>query len=117
MEFQVSEVVERLEAGVNAHASGEEHRKPESRNSTGFFDTEGCSLSTVLRNLEELVKKTESDYEYGEIRLQPKDSGGCAAILSHSLIALFGRLERSHTARLGAHIASETSVWLAHMFR
>ncbi|XP_047994845.1 pyridoxal-dependent decarboxylase domain-containing protein 1 isoform X2 [Leguminivora glycinivorella] len=118
LEFQVSEVVERLEAGVNAHEAGDDERRREPRKiSAGFFEPEETSMDEILKVLEELVLKTDPSCESAEPPLLPTDAVTRAAILSHSIAALFGRLERSHAARLGAHVASETSRWMAHMFR
>ncbi|CAD0199575.1 unnamed protein product [Chrysodeixis includens] len=118
LEFQVSEVVGRLEAGVNAQDAQEEEKKPEPRKiSAGFFEPEETSMDEILKVLEELVLKTDPSCESVEPPLLPTDAVTRAAILSHSISALFGRLERSHAARLGAHIATETTRWMAHMFR
>ncbi|XP_063898565.1 pyridoxal-dependent decarboxylase domain-containing protein 1 [Helicoverpa armigera] len=118
LEFQVSEVVGRLEAGVNAQDVQEEEKRPEPRKiSAGFFEPEETSMDAILKVLEDLVLKTDPSCESVEPPLLPTDAVTRAAILSHSISALFGRLERSHAARLGAHIASETTRWMAHMFR
>ncbi|XP_049869482.1 pyridoxal-dependent decarboxylase domain-containing protein 1 [Pectinophora gossypiella] len=118
LEFQVSEVVGRLEAGVNAQDAGDEEKRREPRKiSAGFFEPEETSMDDILKILEDLVLKTDPSCESVEPPLLPTDSVTRAAILSHSIAALFGRLERSHAARLGAHIASETTRWMAHMFR
>ncbi|XP_075973924.1 pyridoxal-dependent decarboxylase domain-containing protein 1 [Anticarsia gemmatalis] len=118
LEFQVSEVVGRLEAGVNAQDAQEEEKKREPRKiSAGFFEPEETSMDEILKVLEELVLKTDPSCESVEPPLLPTDAVTRAAILSHSISALFGRLERSHAARLGAHIATETTRWMAHMFR
>ncbi|CAH0723120.1 unnamed protein product, partial [Brenthis ino] len=118
LEFQVSEVVGRLEAGVNAQDVDEEERKPEIRKiSTGFFEPEELSMDEILKVLEDLVIKTDPSCESMEPPLLPTDAVTRAAILSHSITALFARLDRSHAARLGAHIASETTRWMSHMFR
>ncbi|XP_050345888.1 pyridoxal-dependent decarboxylase domain-containing protein 1 [Nymphalis io] len=118
LEFQVSEVVGRLEAGVNAQDVEEEEKKPETRKiSTGFFEPEEMAMDDILKVLEDLVLKTDPSCESMEPPLLPTDAVTRAAILSHSISALFARLERSHAARLGAHIASETTRWMSHMFR
>ncbi|XP_021203994.1 pyridoxal-dependent decarboxylase domain-containing protein 1 isoform X1 [Bombyx mori] len=118
LEFQVSEVVERLEAGVNAQDAADDEKKREPRKiSTGFFEPEETPMDEILKILEELVIKTDPSCESLEPPLLPTDAVTRAAILSHSISALFGRLERSHAARLGTHIASETTRWMAHMFR
>lgn len=118
LEFQVSEVVGRLEAGVNAQDVQEEEKRREPRRiSPGFFEPEESSMDDILKVLEDLVLKTDPSCESVEPPLLPTDAVTRAAILSHSISALFGRLERSHAARLGAHIASETTRWMAHMFR
>lgn len=118
LEFQVSEVVERLEAGVNSQESGDEDRRSIShKSSSSFFEPEASPLGDILHSLEDLVRKTDSNNDCEDVTLLPTNSAGRAAILSHSLAALFGRLERSHASRLGAHIASETTLWLSHMFR
>ncbi|XP_064071846.1 pyridoxal-dependent decarboxylase domain-containing protein 1-like [Vanessa tameamea] len=118
LEFQVSEVVGRLEAGVNAQDGEEEEKKPETRKiSTGFFEPEEMAMDEILKVLEDLVLKTDPSCESMEPPLLPTDAVTRAAILSHSISALFARLERSHAARLGAHIASETTRWMSHMFR
>ncbi|CAK1596555.1 unnamed protein product [Parnassius mnemosyne] len=118
LEFQVSEVVGRLEAVVNAQDAPEEEEKPEPRKmSTGFFEPEESSMDEILKILEDLVVKTDPNCESIEPPLLPTDAVTRAAVLSHSISALFARLERSHAVRLGAHIASETTRWMAHMFR
>ncbi|XP_060802742.1 pyridoxal-dependent decarboxylase domain-containing protein 1 [Amyelois transitella] len=118
LEFQVSEVVGRLEAGVNAQETPEDDKKREQRKiSAGFFEPESTNMDEILKVLEELVVKTDPNCESMEPPLLPTDATTRAAILSHSIAALFGRLERSHAARLGAHIATETTRWMAHMFR
>ncbi|KAJ0177456.1 hypothetical protein K1T71_007465 [Dendrolimus kikuchii] len=118
LEFQVSEVVGRLEAGVNAQDAAEEEKKKEVRKiSAGFFEPEETAMDEILKVLEEMVLKTDPSCDNVEPPLLPTDSVTRAAILSHSISALFGRLERGHAARLGAHIASETTRWMAHMFR
>ncbi|XP_032520922.2 pyridoxal-dependent decarboxylase domain-containing protein 1 [Danaus plexippus] len=118
LEFQVSEVVERLEAGVNAQDAMEEEKKPEERKiSTGFFEPEKMDMDEILKVLEQLVLQTDPSCESLEPPLLPTDSVTRAAILSHSISALFSRLERSHAARLGTHIATETTRWMAHLFR
>ncbi|CAG9785961.1 unnamed protein product [Diatraea saccharalis] len=118
LEFQVSEVVGRLEAGVNAQDALDEEKKRETRKiSAGFFEPEEMPMDEILKVLEDLVLKTDHNCESVEPPLLPTDAVTRATILSHSICALFGRLERSHAARLGAHIASETTRWMAHMFR
>ncbi|XP_028173016.1 pyridoxal-dependent decarboxylase domain-containing protein 1 [Ostrinia furnacalis] len=118
LEFQVSEVVGRLEAGVNAQDVAEEEKKPEPRKiSAGFFEPDEMPMDEILKVLEDLVLKTDTNCETMEPPLLPTDAVTRATILSHSISALFGRLDRSHAARLGAHIASETTRWMAHMFR
>ncbi|KAI8436315.1 hypothetical protein MSG28_004354 [Choristoneura fumiferana] len=118
LQFQVSEVVGRLEAGVNAQDSGDEEKRRETRKfSASFFEPPESSMDEILVVLEDLVLKTDPSCESLEPPLLPTDNVTRAAILSHSIAALFGRLERSHASRLGAHIASETSRWMAHMFR
>ncbi|CAH0397732.1 unnamed protein product [Chilo suppressalis] len=118
LEFQVSEVVGRLEAGVNAQDSLDDEKKRETRKiSAGFFEPEEMPMDEILKVLEDMVLKTDHNCESVEPPLLPTDAVTRATILSHSICALFGRLERSHAARLGAHIASETTRWMAHMFR
>lgn len=118
LEFQVSEVVERLEAGVNAHDS-EEEKRPEMRKvSTGpWMEPDETAMDDILKILEDLVVKTDPNCENMEPPLLPTDAVTRAAILSHSICALFGRLDRGHAARLGAHVAAETTRWISHMFR
>ncbi|XP_034830377.1 pyridoxal-dependent decarboxylase domain-containing protein 1 [Maniola hyperantus] len=118
LEFQVSEVVGRLEAVVNAQDVVEEEKKPEARKiSTGFFEPDEMPMDEILKVLEDLVMKTDPSCESIEPPLLPTDAVTRAAILSHSISALFARLERGHASRLGAHIASETTRWMSHMFR
>ncbi|KAG7302546.1 hypothetical protein JYU34_012466 [Plutella xylostella] len=121
LEFQVSDLVGRLEAGVNAHDATDDD-SPKSpvegrKISAGFFEPECSSMGEILQTLEELVVKTDPTCDSSEPPLLPTDAPARAAILSHSIVALFGRLERTHAARLGAHIASETTRWMSHMFR
>lgn len=111
-------MVGRLEAGVNAQDSGDEEKRREPRKfSSSFFEPSESSMDEILMVLEDLVLKTDPSCESLEPPLLPTDDVTRAAILSHSIAALFGRLERSHASRLGAHIASETTRWMAHMFR
>ncbi|KAL4704430.1 hypothetical protein ACJJTC_014362 [Scirpophaga incertulas] len=118
LEFQVSEVVGRLEAGVNAQESPDADKNKDTRKiSAGFFEPEEMAMDDILKVLEDLVLKTDPNCESMEPPLLPTDAVTRATILSHSISALFGRLERSHAARLSAHIASETTRWMAHMFR
>ncbi|XP_022128759.2 pyridoxal-dependent decarboxylase domain-containing protein 1 [Pieris rapae] len=122
LEFQVSEVVGRLEAVVNSQESQEsmeeEEKKPEPRKISGnYFEPEEMAMDEILKVLEDLVLKTDPSCENTEPPLLPTDAVTRAAILSHSISALFGRLERNHAARLGAHIASETTLWMSHMFK
>lgn len=118
LQFQVSEVVGRLEAGVNAQDAAEEEKKREPRKiSAGFFEPEETGMDDILKVLEDLVLKTDPSCDSMDPPLLPTDAVTRAAILSHSISALFGRLERGHAARLGAHIAAETTRWLSHMFR
>lgn len=103
---------------MNAQDAAEEEKKQEPRKiSAGFFEPEETAMDEILKILEDLVLKTDPSCESVEPPLLPTDAVTRAAILSHSISALFGRLERSHAARLGAHIASETTRWMAHMFR
>lgn len=74
-------------------------------------------MDDILKDLEDLVIKTDPNCDTVEPPLLPTDAVTRAAILSHSISALFSKLERSHSARLGAHIASETTRWMSHMFR
>ncbi|VVC86592.1 pyridoxal-dependent decarboxylase domain-containing protein 1 [Leptidea sinapis] len=116
LEFQVSEVVGRLEAVVNAQDSPED--EPENRKfSTNSFEPEETPMDEILKVLEDMVVKTDPSCDSSDPPLLPTDPITRAAILSHSIMALFGRLERSHAARLGAHIASESTLWLSHMFK
>ncbi|XP_068631715.1 pyridoxal-dependent decarboxylase domain-containing protein 1 [Battus philenor] len=118
LEFQVSEVVGRLEAVVNAQDGSEEEKKPEPRKMSGsIFEPEESSMDEILKMLEDLVIKTDPNSESIEPPLLPTDAITRAAILSHSISALFARLERNHAVRLGAHIATETTRWMSHMFR
>lgn len=96
----------------------EDEKKQEPRKvSLGFFEPDESAMDDILKVLEDLVLKTDPSCESMEPPLLPTDAVTRAAILSHSISALFGRLERTHAARLGAHIASETTRWMAHMFR
>lgn len=96
----------------------EEEKKQEPRKiSAGFFEPAETAMDEILKILEDLVLKTDPSCESVEPPLLPTDAVTRAAILSHSISALFGRLERSHASRLGAHIASETTRWVSHMFR
>lgn len=118
LQFQVSELVGRLEAGVNAQDAVEEEKKLEPRKiSAGFFEPEETGMDEILKVLEDLVLKTDPSCDNIDPPLLPTDAVTRAAILSHSISALFGRLDRAHAARLGAHIAAETTRWLSHMFR
>lgn len=122
LEFQVSEVVGRLEAVVNSQEShesmDEEEKKPVPRKvSANYFEPEEMAMNEILKVLEDLVLKTDPSCENNEPPLLPTDAVTRAAILSHSIAALFGRLERNHAARLGAYIASETTLWMSHMFK
>lgn len=103
---------------MNAQDAVEEEKKQEPRKiSAGFFEPEETPMDEILKILEDLVLKTDPSCESVEPPLLPTDAVTRAAILSHSISALFGRLERSHASRLSAHIASETTRWMAHMFR
>lgn len=96
----------------------EEEKKPERRKiSANYFEPEEMPMDEILKVLEDLVLKTDPSCENTEPPLLPTDAVTRAAILSHSVSALFGRLERNHAARLGAHIASETTLWMSHMFK
>ncbi|XP_072931649.1 pyridoxal-dependent decarboxylase domain-containing protein 1 [Epargyreus clarus] len=118
LEFQVSEVVGRLEAVANATETVEEEKKPEPRKvSAGFFEPEEMPMDEILKVLEDLVLQTDPSCESVEPPLLPTDAVTRAAILSHSIWALFARLDRSHKARLGVQIATETTRWMTHMFR
>lgn len=112
-------MVGRLEAGVNAQDSGEEEKRPEIRKiSTGpWMEPLETAMDDILKILEDLVIKTDPHCENMEPPLLPTDAVTRAAILSHSISALFGRLERGHASRLGAHVAAETTRWILHMFK
>lgn len=111
-------MVGRLEASVNAQDAPEEEKQQEPRRiSSGFFEPEETSMDDILKVLEDLVLKTDPSCESMDPPLLPTDAVTRAAILSHSISALFGRLERGHAARLGSHIAAETTRWLQHMFK
>lgn len=103
---------------MNAQDVIEEEKKPEARKiSAGFFEPDEMPMDEILKVLEDLVTKTDPNCESMEPPLLPTDAVTRAAILSHSISALFARLERSHAARLGAHIATETTRWMSHMFK
>lgn len=118
LEFQVSAVVERLEAGVNSQERNNEIRKPEPpKISNSFYEPEAMPLGDILSLLADMVASNDSNGDNCDPPILPLDIVGRAAILSHSLAALLSRLERAHAARVGAHIASDTTLWLSHMFR
>ncbi|CAK1547405.1 unnamed protein product [Leptosia nina] len=122
LEFQVSEIVERLEAVVNAQgsqdAAEEDEKKSEPRKvSASLFEPEGMGMDEIVNILEELVLKADPTCDSTETPFLPTNPVSHATIVSHSISALFGRLERNHAARVGAHIASETTLWMLHMFK
>lgn len=118
LEFQVSAVVERLEAGVNSQERNIERRKPEPpKISKSICKAEAMPLGDILNLLADMVVSNDFNGDSCEPAILPLDIVGRAAILSHSLAALLNRLQTGHAARIGAHIASETTLWLSHMIR
>jgi hypothetical protein len=45
------------------------------------------------------------------------DAAARLAVVTHSVAAFCGGLERSHLQRLSTRIASDTTRWLSHLFR
>ncbi|XP_052740149.1 pyridoxal-dependent decarboxylase domain-containing protein 1 isoform X2 [Bicyclus anynana] len=138
LEFQVSEVVGRLEAVVNAQdgVTNTQESVIDAQDSAAnypeFFESSNkeppkeipsdleldeTPMDEILKVLEDIVMKTDPNCESLEPPLLPTDAVTRAAILSHSISALFARLERGHAAKLGGYIASETTRWMSYLFR
>lgn len=113
IEFQVSQVIERLEAGAGAGERSDEILR---KQSAGFLIPDESSLETIVQNIEGLICKSDTG-EDGVWPLPPLNHVSRVSVLAHSIAAYAGSLERTQLQKLNARINSDTTRWLSHLFR
>ncbi|GFG32848.1 hypothetical protein Cfor_06346 [Coptotermes formosanus] len=129
IEFQASQVIERLEEAVEkAEDGGGGSAAGQSwKNSHAFLPLPSKSTEEILSVLEGMIIHEDSgspndSEEEGALGptiapLPQLDAAARLAVVTHSVAAFCGGLERSHLQRLSTRIASDTTRWLSHLFR
>jgi hypothetical protein len=106
-------VIERLETGTGG---GDEDPERLRKRSAGFLGPEGTDVDEAFRTIEDLVLKS-SPVADGTWPLGSLNDIAKASVVSHSIAAYAGSLERTHLQKLSARINSDTTRWLSHLFR
>lgn len=108
--IEASEIVSRLGQAVEGIAvSTETIRKP----ATVFLGLEKKHTHEIIQNIHELIS-TDEDGE--TIASMPFDSITKLVMVTHSLAAYCGSLERSVLQRLSLRFTTDTSRWVSQMF-
>lgn len=114
IEFQVSQVIERLEAGAGL---GERSPVALRKQSTGFLGPEETPLEDIIKTIEDLIFRSDPNDEDVAWPLPTLNHIAKISVMSHSIAAYAGSLERSHLQKLSARINTDTTRWLSHLFR
>ncbi|XP_067005760.2 pyridoxal-dependent decarboxylase domain-containing protein 1 isoform X2 [Anabrus simplex] len=130
IEFQASQVIERLEEAIEkAEDGGGGPNSGQSwRNSHGFLPTSSKTTEEILTVIEDLIihedpgSRGESSEEDTSVdptvaALPQLDSISKLAIVTQSVAAYACGLERSHLQRLITRVTSDTTRWLSHLFQ
>ncbi|XP_063240985.1 pyridoxal-dependent decarboxylase domain-containing protein 1 isoform X2 [Bacillus rossius redtenbacheri] len=131
IEFQASQVIERLEEAVEkgVDGGGGPHAGQTWKNSHGFLPLPSRPPEYILSQLQDLIahedaggREDSSDEEgspgRGATAALPRlDPAARLAVVSHSVAALAAGLGRAHLRRLGSRVASDAARWLGHLFR
>ncbi|PNF17324.1 hypothetical protein B7P43_G04987 [Cryptotermes secundus] len=130
IEFQASQVIERLEEAVEkAEDGGGGSALGQSwKNSHAFLPLPGKPTEEILSLLEDMIihedsgSPTDPPEEEGVLgpsitSLPQLDTTARLAVVTHSVAAFSSGLERSHLQRLNTRITSDTTRWLSHLFR
>ncbi|GLH04158.1 Uncharacterized protein GBIM_09930 [Gryllus bimaculatus] len=130
IEFQASQVIERLEEAVEkAEDGGGGSNSGQSwKTSPGFLPLPSKSTEEILTVLEDLiihedpsnrVDSTEDDesLSHNVASIPQLDAISRLAIVTQSIAAYASGLERSHLQKLITRITSDTTRWLSHLFR
>lgn len=138
VEFQASQVIERLEEAAERAA---ERAVEGSGNSSGGLSWKSSSLvlalpsktnAEIFRVLEDLITfedstsfaswnedvTTQTEVENPTLASVPAlDAVSKLSAVSHSVASLACTLDRAHSQQLNARLASDCSRWLSHLFR
>nr|CAD7264811.1 unnamed protein product [Timema shepardi] len=123
LEFQASQVIGRLEEAVEKAEDGSSKGQVW-KNSHGFLPIPSKSSDEILGLLEDLIAYEDSredssddDISPGGASLPQLDPIARLSIVTQSVAAYAGGLERSHLQRFSSRITSDTTRWLSHLFR
>nr|CAD7428283.1 unnamed protein product [Timema monikensis] len=123
LEFQASQVIGRLEEAVEKAEDGSSKGQVW-KNSHGFLPIPSKSSDEILGLLEDLIAYEDSredssdeDVSPGGASLPQLDPIARLSIVTQSVAAYAGGLERSHLQRFSSRITSDTTRWLSHLFR
>ncbi|PSN50728.1 Pyridoxal-dependent decarboxylase domain-containing protein 1 [Blattella germanica] len=129
IEFQASQVIERLEEAVEkAEDGGGGPTAGQSwKNSHAFLPLPSKPTEEILSMLEDMIIHEDSGSPHDtpeEEGLVPSvaplpqlDPAARLAVVTHSVAAFASGLERSHLQHLCSRITSDTTRWLSHLFR
>ncbi|KDR24299.1 putative pyridoxal-dependent decarboxylase domain-containing protein 2 [Zootermopsis nevadensis] len=130
IEFQASQVIERLEEAVEKAEDGDGGSAAGQswKNSSAFLPLPSKTTEEILSQLEDMIihedsgSPSDSPEEEGSHRptvapLPQLDAAARLAVVTHSVAAFSTALERSHLQRLSTRITSDTTRWLSHLFR
>ncbi|XP_047107062.1 pyridoxal-dependent decarboxylase domain-containing protein 1 [Schistocerca piceifrons] len=129
IEFQASQVIERLEEAVEKAEKGRSESNGQAwENSYGFLPFLRKPKDEIMNILEDLIVfeegKNRDDVAEDEgvstpaiAVLPPLDSISRLAVLTQSIAAYASGLERQHLQRLVTKITSDVTRWLSHIFR
>ncbi|XP_014245569.1 putative pyridoxal-dependent decarboxylase domain-containing protein 2 [Cimex lectularius] len=116
IEFQVSQVICRLEEAVIGKPLPEESERGRDRADDSIQDDFHSQTKTVLQQLEELLlNDTENEAEYAA--LPELCESGRLSVLSHAIAAFAGSMERNHVASLSARVSKDVANWITDLFR
>ena len=107
--IEASEIVSRLEQAVEGNVVTEKFRKP----STVFLGLEKKHTDEIIQIIHNLIS-TDEDGE--PISSPPFDTVTKLVMVSHSLAAYCGGLERHTLQKLSARFTTDTTRWISQMF-
>lgn len=107
--IEASEIVSRLEQAVEGSTVTENSRKP----TTVFLGLEKKNTDVIIQIIHELIS-TDEDGE--TVPSPPFDTVTKLVMISHSLAAYCGGLERSVLQKLSLRFTTDTTRWISQMF-
>ncbi|BET02261.1 Group II plp decarboxylase [Nesidiocoris tenuis] len=115
IEFQVSQVIGRLEEAVIGKSSATADPADRLLNSDDSHSFNDSRSGSVLQQLEDLLLH-DSDNENGFAALPELCEASRLSVLSHAIAAYAGSMERTHVAYISGKISKDTTAWITELF-